>query len=87
MARGTALTPRTLKRVVTVPQDADTNAAWDTFAQRQRKLRKARSQFSREQQPVLVARTFRQMGVRATSGRDSGGTPPLAVWCNCHPRT
>jgi cell division septal protein FtsQ len=76
-AHSTALTPRTLKRVVTVPQSADTNAAWDTFAQRQRKLRKARSQFSREQQPVLVARTFRQMGVRATSGRIQAVRRPL----------
>jgi cell division septal protein FtsQ len=75
-AHSTALAPRTLKRVVSVPQSTDTNAAWDTFAQRQRKLRKARSQSSREQ-PVLVARTFRQTGVRATSGRIQAVRRPL----------
>ncbi len=53
------------QRVVTVP-DADPTAAWNTFAQRQQQLRNGRT---RPQKYVMVARTFAQTGVRATSGR------------------
>jgi Cell division septal protein len=65
---GSAVAPRTLQRVVSVPQSADSVAAWGTFEQRQRKRRYARSQ-SLYDEPLLVPRTFKQTGVRATSGR------------------
>ncbi len=58
-----------LQRVVTVPEE-DPSLAWNSFAQRQEQLRRARSRPQRyvsEAQPV--ARTYAQTGVRATSGR------------------
>ena len=59
-----------LQRVVTVPVE-DPSQAWNSFAQRQEQLRRARSRPQRyvsEAQPI-VPRTFAQTGVRATSGR------------------
>ncbi len=58
-----------LQRVVTVPEE-DPSLAWNSFAQRQEQLRRARSRPQRyvsEAQPI--ARTYAQTGVRATSGR------------------
>ncbi|BCL82703.1 FtsQ-type POTRA domain-containing protein [Ktedonobacteria bacterium brp13] len=74
---GAALAPRTLPRVVTVPQSTDSVEAWGTFEQRRRKLRRVRSEAMHAEQPVLVARTFRQTGVRATSGRIPAIRRPL----------
>ncbi len=59
-----------LQRVVTVPEE-DPSLAWNSFAQRQEQLRRARSRPQRyvsEAQPI-AARTYAQTGVRATSGR------------------
>ncbi len=58
-----------LQRVVTIPEE-DPSLAWNSFAQRQEQLRRARSRPQRyvsEAQPI--ARTYAQTGVRATSGR------------------
>ncbi len=59
-----------LQRVVTIPEE-DPSLAWNSFAQRQEQLRRARSRPQRyvsEAQPI-VPRTYAQTGVRATSGR------------------
>ncbi len=59
-----------LQRVVTVPEE-DPSLAWNSFAQRQEQLRRARSRPQRyvsEARPI-AARTYAQTGVRATSGR------------------
>lgn len=74
---GAALASRTLPRVVSVPQSTDSVEAWGTFEQRRRKLRRVRSEAMHTEQPVLVARTFRQTGVRATSGRIPAIRRPL----------
>ena len=74
---GAALAPRTLPRVVSVPQSTDSVEAWGTFEQRRRKLRRVRSEAMHAEQPVLVARTFKQTGVRATSGRIPAIRRPL----------
>lgn len=55
----------TLRRVVTIPE-ADPSKAWNTFAQRQKQMRRARS---RPQRYVESTRTFAQTGMRASSGR------------------
>jgi hypothetical protein len=56
----------TLRRVVTIPQ-ADPASAWNTFAQRQERLRRERA---RPRTYVkMISRTFAQTGVRATNGR------------------
>jgi cell division septal protein FtsQ len=58
--------PRSSQRVVTVP-DADPSSAWNTFAQRQSQMRRARS---RPKASVkLAARTYAQTGMWASSGR------------------
>jgi hypothetical protein len=69
------LVPRSLKRVVTVPQESDPSAAWQTFAQRQKQIRSKRDRPQKRQK--LVARTFKQTGVRATSGRIQAMRRPL----------
>ena len=74
-SRSSELVPRALKRVVTVPQEADPSAAWQTFAQRQEKLRRHRSRPQKQRE--LVARTFKQTGVRASSGRIQAVRRPL----------
>ncbi len=59
-----------LQRVVTIPEE-DPSLAWNSFAQRQEQLRRARSRPQRyvsEAQPI-AARTYAQTGVRASSGR------------------
>ncbi len=58
-----------LQRVVTIPEE-DPSLAWNSFAQRQEQLRRARSRpqsYVSAAQPI--ARTYAQTGVRATSGR------------------
>ncbi len=59
-----------LQRVVTVPEE-DPSSAWNSFAQRQEQLRRARSRpqsYVSEARPI-VARTYAQTGLRASSGR------------------
>ncbi|GAC1641945.1 MAG: hypothetical protein NVS4B12_04710 [Ktedonobacteraceae bacterium] len=59
-----------LQRVVTIPEN-DPSMAWNSFAQRQEQLRRARSRppsYVSEARPI-VARTYAQTGVRASSGR------------------
>ncbi len=59
-----------LQRVVTVPEE-DPSMAWNSFAQRQEQMRRARSRpqsYVGEARPI-AARTYAQTGVRATSGR------------------
>src|SRR5258708_236616 len=59
-------TARTGRRVVSVPQ-ADPSTAWNTFAQRQEKIRRARS---KPQTYIETApRTYAQTGRYATTGR------------------
>jgi cell division septal protein FtsQ len=56
----------TLQRVVTIPE-ADPSTAWNTFAQRQEEMRRARA---KPQKYIEMApRTFAQTGMRASSGR------------------
>ena len=56
----------TLQRVVTIPE-ADPSTAWNTFAQRQEQMRRARA---KPQKYIEMApRTFAQTGMRASSGR------------------
>jgi len=59
-----------LQRVVTIPEE-DPSIAWNSFAQRQEQLRRARSRpqsYVSEARPI-AARTYAQTGVRASSGR------------------
>ncbi len=59
-----------LQRVVTVPEE-DPLLAWNSFAQRQEQMRRARSRPQRyvsEARPI-AARTYAQTGLRASSGR------------------
>jgi hypothetical protein len=59
----------TLQRVVTIPE-ADPSTAWNTFAQRQEKRRRARSRPVYDEETVPVApRTYAQTGMRASNGR------------------
>ena len=59
----------TLQRVVTIPE-ADPSSAWNTFAQRQERRRRARSRPIYQEEMVPVApRTYARTGTRATSGR------------------
>lgn len=61
--------PRTLRRVVTVPT-ADPAVAWNTFSQRQERLRRERQERARPKTYVnMASRTLAQTGIRATSGR------------------
>ncbi|MBV8823108.1 MAG: FtsQ-type POTRA domain-containing protein [Ktedonobacteraceae bacterium] len=55
-----------LERAVTIPQ-LDPSTAWNTFAQRQAQLRRARAQ--PQQYTNLIPRAYVQTGMRATSGR------------------
>lgn len=61
---------RTARRVVTVPE-ADPASAWNTFAQRQERLRRERERVQPRPRTYvrMASRTFAQTGVRATSGR------------------
>ena len=64
--RNASPAPRSLQRVVTIPE-ADPSAAWNTFAQRQEELRRASA---KPQKYVKVeARTYAQTGNWASSGR------------------
>ena len=59
-----------LQRVVTVPEE-DPSLAWNSFAQRQEQMRRARSRpqsYVSEARPI-AARTYAQTGLRASSGR------------------
>ena len=58
----------TLQRVVTIPE-ADPSSAWNTFAQRQEKRRRARSRPIYQEMAPVAPRTYAQTGTRASSGR------------------
>ncbi len=60
----------TLQRVVTIPK-ADPSMAWNTFAQRQEQMRRARSRPQRYVELVrpVASRTYAQTGAHASSGR------------------
>ncbi len=58
----------TLQRVVTIPE-ADPSTAWNTFAQRQEKRRRARSRPIYEEMVPVAPRTYAQTGIHASSGR------------------
>jgi len=58
----------TLQRVVTIPE-ADPSTAWNTFAQRQERRRRARSRPVYEEMAPVAPRTYAQTGTRASSGR------------------
>jgi hypothetical protein len=73
--RTDGLAPRTLQRVVSVPND-DPAQAWHTFAQRQHDRRRARAHAPRPR-PQSVPRTLAQTGVRATAGRIAVVRRPL----------
>ncbi len=73
--RADGLAPRTLQRVVSVPDD-DPAQAWHTFAQRQQDRRRARAHATRPR-PQSVPRTLAQTGVRATAGRIAAVRRPL----------
>lgn len=61
---------RSSRRVVTVPE-ADPAAAWNTFAQRQERIRRDRERMQPRPRTYvrMASRTFAQTGMRATSGR------------------
>jgi cell division septal protein FtsQ len=65
--RAPQVVPRTLQRVVSVPNDNPAEA-WYAFAQRQDDRRRARAHTARPR-PQSVPRTLAQTGVRATAGR------------------
>ncbi|HTI14114.1 MAG TPA: FtsQ-type POTRA domain-containing protein [Dictyobacter sp.] len=67
------VTPNSFQRTVTVPE-TDLSMAWDTFAQRKKRLQRVRP---RPQKYVSVPRTLAQTGVRATSGRMYSVKRPL----------
>src|SRR6266516_3401833 len=58
----------TLQRVVTIPE-ADPSTAWNTFAQRQERRRRARARPVYEEAVPMAPRTYAQTGIRASSGR------------------
>ena len=67
---GTPGISRPSRRVVTVPE-ADPAAAWNTFAQRQERMRRERERVQPRPRTYvrMASRTFAQTGMRATSGR------------------
>ena len=69
-----AMAPHSLQRAVMVPHE-DPSTAWQTFDQRQKQLRHVRAR-SRPAEK-MVARTFVQTGVRASSGRIPAARRPL----------
>ena len=58
----------TSRRVVTMPE-ADPAAAWNTFAQRQERMRRERARSQPHTYVRMAPRTFAQTGMRASSGR------------------
>ncbi|HEY4036055.1 MAG TPA: FtsQ-type POTRA domain-containing protein [Ktedonobacteraceae bacterium] len=72
--RKDAVSPHTLRRVVTVP-DADPSTAWDTFTQR--KQQRGREHEKSQQHVKSVPRTLAQTGAPATHGRVRTPKHPL----------
>lgn len=58
----------TLQRVVTIPE-ADPSSAWNTFAQRQERRRRASSRPIYQEMVPVAPRTYARTGTRASSGR------------------